>query len=100
MWFVCIHVPKHLEEVTYLIALLQPTGLRKPEKQRIKLKQPNRFMAFLYWAFTSVCFCTFTIPVASFPGSCAGEEEREPGTYTLFAHAPSSLGNLHTTLLY
>ena len=36
--------------------------------------------------------------VASLPGSCAGEEEREPGTHYLCML--SSLGNLHTTVLH
>ena len=34
--------------------------------------------------------------LASFPGSCAGGG-RKTAWYTLFAHAPGSLGNLHTT---
>ena len=36
--------------------------------------------------------------VASFPGSCVGEEDREHGTR--FAQAPSPLDDLHSTLLY
>ena len=38
------------------------------------------------------------IYIASFQGSCAGEEEREPST--LFVHAPSFLGNLYTIPLH
>ena len=33
--------------------------------------------------------------ISSFPGSCAREEEREPGTHC--SHVLCSLGNLHTT---
>ena len=40
-------------------------------------------------------FFVFLMLVASFPGSRAGEEERELGT-----NVTSSLGNLHTTLLH
>ena len=44
---------------------------------------------------TVIILCT-SYNLASFPGSRAGEEEREPGTHCLrMRHAPSSLGNLH-----
>ena len=39
------------------------------------------------------------VVVASSPGSCAGEEEREPGKHCSRTW-PGSLGNLHTTPLH
>ena len=41
----------------------------------------------------------YTPRIASFPGSCAEEEEREPGTHCSRMHQVF-LGNLYTTLLH
>ena len=38
-----------------------------------------------------------TLNLASFPGSCVGGGGKK-AWYTLYAHVPSSHGNLHTTL--